>query len=111
MTARVAAAASATYTGHDAGGLVAVTVAGTGDVMSVQVGGRAQRDLDARSLAGRLAEAANAALARAEAALSEVASMAGDEGVLQRLASFDQRLDVKFEQLDRVERRLADLGD
>ena len=110
LSGRVAAAAADTVTGTDLGSLVTVTATGAGQITSVRVSATALRDLDTHSLAQRVTEAANAALANAEAALTAATGFADDSGVEQRLAAFEQRLDQTLDDLDRVERNLDRLS-
>jgi len=107
LTERVAAAAAATVEGADEGGLVTVTATGGGEIRSVRVSLRALRDMDAGTLARRVADAANTALARADESIAEVTgSAAPDPDVADRLAAFDRRMDGLLERLDRVDRDL-----
>jgi hypothetical protein len=82
-------------------------------VLSVRVSARALRDLDTRGIADRAVEATNAALARGEQflAAATAAGTGADDGVEQRLAAFEHRIDATLDQLDRVERRLDASGD
>ena len=111
-TDRVAAAGAATVTGQDEGGLVTVTASGAGEIQAVRVSHRALRDLDARALAGRVTAAVNAALARAEAAVTEAAGRAGDDpDEDRRFRSFEHRMDDAIDRLDRLDRSLDRLLD
>jgi DNA-binding protein YbaB len=106
---RVAAAAAAEVAGEDAGGLVRVTATGKGDITSVRVTERALRDLDSAALADRIAEAVNAALARAEATLADAAyerREADDTGYA--MARFEERMDDMLDRLSRLDRDLED---
>jgi DNA-binding protein YbaB len=108
LTDRLSAAAAATVSGTDEGGLVTVTASGAGEIQSVRVSLRALRDLDAGTLANRLADAANEALTRAEEGLAEATGAAAtpDPEVADRLAAFERRMDGLLERLDRVDRDL-----
>lgn len=112
LTERIAAAASATVTGDDEGGLVTVTATGGGEIRSVRVSLRALRDMDAGTLARRVADAANSALARADESIAEVTgSAAPDPEVADRLAAFERRMDGLLDRLDRTDRDLDRLLD
>ncbi|SNY67507.1 YbaB/EbfC family nucleoid-associated protein [Paractinoplanes atraurantiacus] len=111
-TERVDAAASATVTGQDEGGLVTVTASGAGHILAVRVSPRALRDLDARTVAARVAAAANAALARAEQSLAEAAGHApADLDEERKMRAFEQRMDATMDRLDRLDRSLDRLLD
>ena len=96
------------YGGHPRGG----TASGAGEILSVRVSPRALRELEAGALAVRLIEAANAALARAEAALAEATGhTAADLDEDRRLRAFEQRMDDTLDRLDRLDRSLDRLLD
>jgi DNA-binding protein YbaB len=106
---RVAAAAAAEVAGEDLGGLVRVTATGKGDIIAVRVTGRALRDLDARALAERITEAANAALARAEAMLTDAARTSREaDDTAYAMARFTDRMDDLLDRLTRLDRDLED---
>jgi DNA-binding protein YbaB len=106
---RVATAAAAEVTGEDAGGLVRVTATGKGDITSVRVTGRALRDLDPAALADRIAEAVNAALARAEATLADAAHERREtDDTAYAMARFDERMDDMLDRLSRLDHDLED---
>ena len=109
IRARVEAAAAAEVSGEDRGGLVKVTANGKGDIIAVRVAERALDDLDARSLADRITEAANAALAKAEAKLTDAARTsreADDTGYA--MARFTDHMDDLLDRLTRLDRDLED---
>lgn len=117
LTERIAAAAAATVTGEDEGGLVTVTAAGGGEIRSVRVSLRALRDMDAGTLARRVADAANSALARADESIAEVTGSAAptesskSAEVADRLAAFERRMDGLLDRLDRTDHDLDRLLD
>jgi DNA-binding protein YbaB len=109
VRSRVAAAAAAEVSGEDLGGLVRVTATGKGDIVSVRVTERALDDLDARSLAERITEAANAALAKAEATLTEAARTNPEaDDTAYAMARFTDRMDDLLDRLTRLDRDLED---
>jgi DNA-binding protein YbaB len=106
---RVAAAAAAEVAGEDVGGLVRVTATGKGDITSVRVTERALRDLDSAALADRIAEAVNAALARAEATLADAAYERREaDDTAYAMARFEERMDDMLDRLSRLDRDLED---
>jgi hypothetical protein len=73
---------------------------------------RALRDMDAGTLAGRVADAANQALTRADESLAEVTGAVTPEPeVGDRLAAFERRMDGLLDRLDRTDRDLDRLLD
>jgi DNA-binding protein YbaB len=109
VRAQVGAAAAAEVSGADVGGLVRVTATGTGDITSVRVTERAVRDLDATSLAARITEAANAALAAAEAALTDAARTPQQaDDTTYAVARFQDQMDDLLDRLVRLDRDLED---
>lgn len=109
VRSRVAAAAATEVSGEDLGGLVRVTASGTGEITSVRVTERALRDLDATSLAERITEAVNAALARAEAALTDAARTTPEaDDTAYAMARFSDRMDDLLDRLTRIDRDLED---
>ena len=109
IRARVAAAAAAEVSGEDLGGLVRVTATGKGDILAVRVTERALDDLDARQLADRITEAANAALARAEAAVTDAARTSREaDDTAYTMARFTDRMDDLLDRLTRLDRDLED---
>jgi DNA-binding protein YbaB len=109
LQSRIAAAAATEASGEDLGGLVRVTVTGQGVITSVRVTERALRDMDATSLAERITEAANAALAKAEAALAEAAHTSREsDDTAYAMARFSDRMDDLLDRLSRVDRDLED---
>jgi DNA-binding protein YbaB len=111
LSSRLAGVAERTVTGQDAGGLVTVTVTGGGRVLSVRVSVRALRDLDDRRLADCVRDAANDALARAEAMLAEAAGEPDIDDVDRRLAAFESRMDDMLYEMDRMDRMLDRIGE
>jgi DNA-binding protein YbaB len=106
---RVAAAAAAEVAGEDVGGLVRVTATGKGDITAVRVTERALRDLDSAALADRIAEAVNAALARAEATLADAAyERRHADDTAYAMARFEERMDDMLDRLSRLDRDLED---
>lgn len=106
---RVSAAAAAEVTGADPGGLVTVTASGAGEITSVRVSERARRDLDPAGVAERVVAAVNAALAQAEASLTDAAgSTSGVDGTAAKLAAFEDRMDDILDRLTRIDRDLED---
>ena len=106
---RVAAAAAAEVSGEDLGGLVRVTATGKGDIVSIRVAERALDDLDARSLADRITEAANAALAKAEATLADAARTNREaDDTAYAMARFTDHMDDLLDRLSRLDRDLED---
>jgi DNA-binding protein YbaB len=109
VRSRVAAAAAAGVSGEDAGGLVRVTASGTGEITSVRVTERGLRDLDRVSLAARIAEAVNVALAAAEAALDEAAHTPREvDDTAYQMGRFSDRMDDLLDRLVRLDRDLED---
>lgn len=109
VQARVAAAAVAEVSGQDVGGLVRVTATGRGELTSVKVSERVLRDLDASSLAERIMEAVNAALAAAEAALADAGHMSRQAGdTADAMTSFETSMDHLLDRLVRIDRELED---
>ncbi len=106
---RVAAAAAAEVSGQDEGGLVRVTANGKGEITSVRVAERALRDLDVSSLAARITRAVNAALAAAEAALTDAAHPpAQADDTAYAMTRFDNSMDDLLDRLTRIDRDLED---
>jgi DNA-binding protein YbaB len=106
---RVAAAAASEVAGEDLGGLVRVTATGKGEIRSVRVTERALRDLDPAELAGRITEAVNAALARAEATLTDAAHEGREaDDTAYTMARFEERMDDMLDRLSRLDRDLED---
>lgn len=106
---RVAEAAASEVAGEDPGGLVRVTATGKGEITSVRVTERALRDLDQASLAGRITEAVNAALARGEAALADAAHERREaDDTAYAMARFEERMDDMLDRLSRLDRDLED---
>jgi DNA-binding protein YbaB len=106
---RVAEAAASEVAGEDAGGLVRVTATGKGEITSVRVTERALRDLDQASLAGRITEAVNAALARGEATLADAAHERREaDDTAYAMARFEERMDDMLDRLSRLDRDLED---
>lgn len=109
LQARVAAAAASEVAGEDLGGLVRVTATGKGEILSVRVTERALRDMDATSLAARVVEAANEALARAESALTDAAHTGREaDDTAYAMARFSDRMDDLLDRLSRLDRDLED---
>jgi DNA-binding protein YbaB len=107
LSDRVTEAAEQTVTGEDPGGLVTVTVTGSGLVRAVRITQRALRDLDDRRLVGCIVDAANEALARAEALLDMASSGQPDTDDLDaRLVAFGSRMDDTLYELGRIDRML-----
>jgi DNA-binding protein YbaB len=107
LSDRVTEAAGQTVTGEDPGGLVTVTATGSGQIRSVRLTLRALRDLDDRRLADCVVDAANEALARAEALLDEATGgQPGPDDIDARLAAFENRMDDTLYELDRIDRML-----
>jgi DNA-binding protein YbaB len=95
--------------GEDLGGLVKVTATGKGDILAVRVAERALDDLDARSLAERITEAVNAALAKAEAAVGDAARTGREANdTAYAMARFTDRMDDLLDRLTRLDRDLED---
>jgi DNA-binding protein YbaB len=109
VRSRVAAAAATEVSGQDLGGLVRVTVTGHGEIKSVRVTERGLRDLEPASLAARITEAANAALAAAEQALTDAAQAPreGDD-TAYAMGRFSDRMDDLLDRLVRLDRDLED---
>jgi DNA-binding protein YbaB len=109
VRSRVAAAAATEVSGEDLGGLVRVTASGKGEITSVRVSERALRDLDATSLAARITEAANAALAGADAALTDAARPPQEtDDTAYAMVRFSERMDDLLDRLARLDRDLED---
>ena len=109
VRARVEAAAAAEVSGEDLGGLVKVTANGKGDILAVRVAERALDDLDARSLAERITEAVNVALAKAETAVSDAARTGRPaDDTAYSMARFSDRMDDLLDRLTRLDRDLED---
>lgn len=109
LRSRVAAAVAAEVSGEDLEGLVRVGATGNGEITSVRVTERALRELDAVSLAERIVEAVNAALAAGEAALADAAQTPREpEDTGYAMARFAERMDDLLDRLVRIDRDLED---